>query len=599
MAQSQRDTNPHIIEAQNHIGAGRFGEAVRICRDLLKIDADSLDAMNVMGIAYACSGEPMKSAEALSQAVISAPQTTKYKTNFAKAIGMLRTQDASTNKADQIKAAIQVCLEDDQIDHKVFSHVWYALLMKNQTLASLTLSFHEKSFDALAAPLSDSFLHFGLRRLIAAGGVQYERLMASLRRYFLLSTGYDAQVFLPFLCALAEQCHLNEYVYACSDEERAALDLIEGELNGLSSFDFADASAMTKIALVGCYRDIDQSAYAALVHDAVDDLENGDFESFVEVLIVGPMKVQALRSSIPVLSLIEDSVSTSVREQYEDNPYPRWRCITAPDLTEEQRAHGRGKTILVAGCGTGQEILNMALHYPEAALITGVDLSKASLAYGKQKAIELGVENVEFMQADILEIGKLDRQFDMIVCSGVLHHMRDPMAGWTALLSCLKPDGVMKVALYSEIARKYVTQCQGWIKEQGFDATPEGISSFRQAVMAMRDRNPLKAMVEPIDFYSMSMCRDLLFHVQEHVYTLPQIKDVLDDLDLRLLALNIKQPGVLRRYRAAYPNDPSAIDLDNWHEFEQENPAIFVGMYPFWCGKNGDEMPAWVFTDRS
>jgi ubiquinone/menaquinone biosynthesis C-methylase UbiE len=593
MAQAQQTTGPLLLEAQNKIGARQFDAAISICRDVLAVHARDLDALNTLAIAYAMSGRGVQSVEVLSELVVLAPDVVKYKTNFAKAIGMLVGQSGTTEKAGQIKQAIQICLEDDQIAHKVFNQVWYLLLMQDFVLDD------DVDLEGLEMPLSDPFLYWGLRRLIGAGGVHFEQMMTRLRKRLLFTDDACRSLFLPFLCALAEQCHFNEYVYACGDEEREMISAFDTELCSSSPFDFNDAEVMSKIALMGCYQDIDQSGYAQALNDASSALKSGMFASMVELLVVEPLKVRVLQADIPVLSSIDDEVSSAVREQYEDNPYPRWRSVTVPSLTDEQIAKGRGKRILIAGCGTGQEILNMALHYPEVEMITGIDLSCASLAYGKQKAVQLGIENVEFIQADILGLGKLDRQFDMVVCSGVLHHMNDPVQGWCELLTCLKPDGVMKIGLYSAIAREGVTRCQQWIKEQGYAATPEGISLFRQDVMAMDDHNPLRAMVEPIDFYSMSMCRDLLFHVQEHVYTLSEIDSVLDALDLQLLSLNVPHPAVLQKYRMQYPSDPQAVNLENWHVFEQQNPQTFVGMYNFWCCQKGGEMPEWVFVDRN
>ena len=52
------------------------------------------------------------------------------------------------------------------------------------------------------------------------------------------------------------------------------------------------------------------------------------------------------------------------------------------------------------------------------------------------------------MQADILDLGKLKKQFDIIESAGVLHHMKDPMAGWQVLTDRLKLGGLMKIGLY-------------------------------------------------------------------------------------------------------------------------------------------------------
>jgi hypothetical protein len=71
-----------------------------------------------------------------------------------------------------------------------------------------------------------------------------------------------------------------------------------------------------------------------------------------------------------------------------------------------------------------------------------------------------------------------------------------------------------------------------------------------------------------------------LFHVQEHRFTLPQIKKFLAGNGLELLGFEIN-PVALQQYRAQFPSDPACTDLDRWHEFEQQNPRTFARMYQF------------------
>ena len=87
------------------------------------------------------------------------------------------------------------------------------------------------------------------------------------------------------------------------------------------------------------------------------------------------------------------------------------------------------------------------------------------------------------------------------------------------------------------------------------------------------------------DFYSTSECRDLLFHVQEHRMTLPQIKAFLVAQDLQFLGFEIDR-DTARRYAARFPSDPTMTDLDRWHAFEQDNPHTFANMYRFWVQKD-------------
>src|SRR5690606_10753525 len=117
--------------------------------------------------------------------------------------------------------------------------------------------------------------------------------------------------------------------------------------------------------------------------------------------------------------------------------------------------------VLIAGAGTGKQALQSAFAYGPQARLLATDLSAASLGYAKSAATRYGVSNVEFMVADILDIDRLDRQFDIIECVGVLHHMADPWAGWRKLLSCLKPGGLMYLGLYSAVSRANILALRG------------------------------------------------------------------------------------------------------------------------------------------
>src|SRR5262249_53363954 len=84
-----------------------------------------------------------------------------------------------------------------------------------------------------------------------------------------------------------------------------------------------------------------------------------------------------------------------------------------------------------AGCGTGRHPIEVARKYKDARVLA-VDLSLTSLCYAKRKTPAPLAERIAYAQADILKIGSIERTFDLIDVSGVLHHLADPMAGWPA-----------------------------------------------------------------------------------------------------------------------------------------------------------------------
>ena len=102
--------------------------------------------------------------------------------------------------------------------------------------------------------------------------------------------------------------------------------------------------------------------------------------------------------------------------------------------------------------------------------------------------------------------------------------------------------------------------------------------------MDAEDDSPLRNVTWSSDFGSISECRDLLFHVQEHRTMLPAIKATLAENQLEFVGFEIDS-WVRRKYVARFPDDPTMTNLDCWHIFEKENPLTFARMYQFWAQK--------------
>jgi SAM-dependent methyltransferase len=217
-----------------------------------------------------------------------------------------------------------------------------------------------------------------------------------------------------------------------------------------------------------------------------------------------------------------------------------------------------------------------------------IDLSLASLVYAARRAKDQGVQNVTFAQADILELGGLGRHFDIIECVGVLHHMESPLDGWRVLLDRLRPGGVMKVGLYSEMARREIAIEQASDAWRQITPDPDGLRGYRHDLIKRHhNQTPgLSSIVNSRDFSSMSEFRDLLFHVQECRFSLPVIEMILEELGLRFLGFELSKEDGATRFREAYPEASAWASLSKWHAFEQANPDTFGGMYQFWVERS-------------
>lgn len=300
----------------------------------------------------------------------------------------------------------------------------------------------------------------------------------------------------------------------------------------------------------------------------------------------------ALASAMPSLGDSGDVVSRAVRDQYEGNPYPRWRIpagrqrvSVAQHLAALGAPQEQPLAVLVAGCGTGFEPVDLTRMDPTLS-ITALDLSAASLAYGKRMAGVLGVEQVRFVQGDILDVAKLDQRFGLVNCTGVLHHMDRPEAGLAALAEVTRPGGVLRLALYSERARAWVAEAHRAIAAHGWDASPAGIRAFRAHVLALPPEQPLARLRESDDFYTLSGCRDLCFHVREHWYRLPAIVEMLAGAGLELLMLDAP-PEAHYLFTQLYGTASDRRNWALWDQLEATVPHLFAGMFHLWVRKPG------------
>jgi SAM-dependent methyltransferase len=448
----------------------------------------------------------------------------------------------------------------------------------------------KQSLERLISNLSEAPLLFKLMSVCPLPDLELEAVFTDIRSALLASVTEieNSPEVLRFQSALALQCFTNEYVYNQNDKETTALAALEAEVG--EALLKGEQPRPQSILCLATYKALHQYKWCDLL------ALTSSIEEVVTRQIFEPKQESLLKSNMLVLQEITNKVSSKVREQYEESPYPRWVNVglslnPAPfsKATKELKLRLFDKTIndveapniLIAGCGTGQHSIGTASKYKNAKVLA-VDLSLSSLAYAKRKTEELGFQNIDYMQADILDLGKLDRKFDIIESSGVLHHLDEPMAGWRSLTDCLELGGLMKIGLYSELARQHIVRMREEINQSGIGSSDVAMRSFRSDVINSSEEHH-KRIRSSKNFYSLSELRDLLFHVQEHRFTIPQLKDCLSELDLKFCGF--EADVIVRDFKLTNTGADDPYNLDKWHSYEEANPNTFIAMYQFWCQK--------------
>jgi hypothetical protein len=163
--------------------------------------------------------------------------------------------------------------------------------------------------------------------------------------------------------------------------------------------------------------------------------------------------------------------------------------------------------------------------------------------------------------------------------------MSDPIEGWQRLVECLSSGGLLKIALYSRLARVSIAKIRKEIETLGVTSDSSAMKDFRRKVIHS-SREDHKYIRSFKDFYCLSELRDLLFHVEEHQFTIPQIEESLNKLGL--VFCGFESDYIINNFKSRAKHIETLYDLKAWDVFENENQNIFAGMYQFWCQKKID-----------
>jgi ubiquinone/menaquinone biosynthesis C-methylase UbiE len=565
---------------------GQTGQAKEICRQILARDPAHVQSLNLLGLLAQGFGDHRAAVKMLARALAEDELNAACHYNIGNSYQALGRRNAAI---EHFKKALALGMDERAATFIMQSPVIASCVARignrwPQPVSKAEL-FGPKGVSLIA---NDLFLRCAMEATTLES-VELELLLGYSRAYLLRlagGEGADASEIdedtVAFACALAQQCFINEYVYVQTGDETELSITLRDRLRQ----DLTSGAAITPVtlAVVGAYFPLDTMPMAqALLQRHWPAVLDG----LLQLQVREPLEERHDRAAIPALTPVKDGLSLQVMRQYEENPYPRWTInpLTAFSVdraqgktipTEEQQAE---LEILIAGCGTGKHAVQVAQIYPNASLLA-VDISQTSLAYAQRKTRELGLRNIKYAQADILELGTTGRTFDRIEAVGVLHHLAEPKIGWRVLISLLRPGGKMRIGLYSEAARRVIVEARAHIAARGYRATDEEMRTCRQDII--REAQRWRTLIGARDFYNMSGCRDLLFNVMEHHFTIPEIAAFLRENDLSFLGFELfEDRSVIGRFQQQFRGPDALTSLDQWDAFEADHPETFWGMYVF------------------
>ena len=502
--------------APDHVGAlinrgialknlGRFTEAVAAYNSALALKPDLADAHYNLANVLAAQGDPAQALAAVVNA-LSIRDSAEARSLFVQCVrGRRLTFDPGSVRPLMLRALTEPWDRPADLAIAAVSLVKLNPVIKEnceRATGAWPVRIMAEGLAGRPTAMAEDQLLQVVLETVPVCDVELERLLTALRVILLgaAASGVSDSAMLAFHCALARQCFVNEYVFDVTARELDAVGRLRQRLTD-------DAQAGREIVphLIAAVASYEPLHSVPGVEALLDRQWPAPLAALLTQQVREPLEELRLRDSIPSLTAIADDVSLKVKQQYEENPYPRWikPAPVQPKTLAEYLGSGismpalghRGAVeILIAGCGTGQNLVEMAREI-SGSDVTAIDLSLASLSYAKRQATALGLNNVTFAVADILNLGSVGRTFDLIDASGVLHHLEDPWAAWRVLLTLLRPGGLMRVGLYSK-TRTLDRQCGARLRRRagisvdrrGHQAQPPGDPGAGRAVTGKAGR---------------------------------------------------------------------------------------------------------------
>jgi SAM-dependent methyltransferase len=238
----------------------------------------------------------------------------------------------------------------------------------------------------------------------------------------------------------------------------------------------------------------------------------------------------------------EVSKTEEVRDFYEGLPYPA--PLTSLDEHRElyknpdrRRATSHliwpaerpreNQEILIAGCGTSQAA-SYALREPDAR-VTAIDISDTSLRHTRDLQRKYDLKNLDLHQLPIELVHELGRSFDLVVCTGVLHHLPDPDHGLRSLRDVLKPSGAARLMVYAQYGRTGIYMMQDYCRLLGISTSAKDLQDLGATIAALPAGHPISNVLgRAKDFLRPEAMADALLHPQDRAYTVPELYAWLD-----------------------------------------------------------------------
>jgi hypothetical protein len=373
---------------------------------------------------------------------------------------------------------------------------------------------------------------------------------------------------LALAIAFAQQAFNNDYAWPVSAEDEAALTFVAGDEFGLARRAmFAPLDAATGgFPTLGAYM-AERASYEAALQSAE----------------------QRIASLYP---LTPDAFALATARDAHA-PAPRWQGLRLPGRIDVRASLARQYAwagpfpdfappllALVPSAGTCHLALSMAVGY-ENVQVEAIDVSRRVLAFGLAQAEAIGVPNIHFSQADLLDLPKTGAGWGHAEALEILGTAADPRASVVALADVLAPGSFLRLGAPGKRSGAVAAKARASLREAGTPTNLAGLRRWRADILAGEYGPELQRdLPHWPGFNSAAALAAFCLQPGDNHFDIAALRALLEGLPVRFLGFEL-DPETLQRYKTRFPGESTGADLANWQKFEAALPEPF-DFYRFW-----------------
>ena len=377
---------PSYFEAHSNMGVAlfeqrKFDEAIEAYSKAISIKPDYAEAYNNLAVTLQNQGKPEEAIPIFIKAKELRPDNLETLYNIANVLSNIKLLEPNP-------VLQQIIIEI--LEHKTFHRPKdictpaISLLKYDSAIKELLKKLNNGTLNVLnrenMLAITEVKLFLTLMSICPINDLDLEALLSNLRSQILLcisKTNKNINL-LRFQSALALQCFTNEYIYEESDEDITALANLEASIE--KEVREGKQPSSQSVVCLASFKSLSEYKW-------YDFLKvNSEIQEVFIRQVVEPKEESSLKENIKVLGSLTDKVSSEVREQYEENPYPRWiniglslKSSSVQTVTEqiELKLFDRSinyvdaPNVLIAGCGTGQHSIGTASRFKNSKVLSG------------------------------------------------------------------------------------------------------------------------------------------------------------------------------------------------------------------------------------